>query len=108
MNEPVESSCVFPLHTDIDWDDRKKDITKYEDRLADAYLGKTLQSDMTFLVELDGTAIPAHTLIVCAASQVLEKLIFGSGSLKNTGRVVKVSNCPKKEFMILLRSLYTG
>lgn len=80
----------------------------FEDRFADAYMGKTLQSDMTFFLESDSTLIPAHTLIVAASSVVLERLIHGTGTIVNTDRVVKVPDCPAAEFQILLYYIYTG
>lgn len=42
-------------HTEIVWKDHKRDNSQFVDRLADAYLGQALQSDMTYLVELDGS-----------------------------------------------------
>lgn len=107
MVNPIICKC-FP-HSDIDWNNRPKNPTNvFEDRLADAYMGKSLQSDMAFYVESDKTTIPAHSLIVSAASEVLEKLIHGTGSIVNTDRVVSVPDCPLEEFLVLLRYLYTG
>lgn len=106
MVNPIICKC-FP-HSDIDWKNRPKDAVIFEDRLADAYMGKSLKSDMAFYVDSDGTTIPAHSLIVSAASEELEKLIYGTGSIVNTDRVVNVPDCPEEEFLLLLRYLYTG
>lgn len=74
--------------------------------LADAYMGKDLHSDVTFLLESDGTTIPAYSLIVSAVSEVLDKLIHGTGGIVNTEQVVNVPYCTRQEFLILLRYLY--
>lgn len=100
--------CNCYPNSGIDWNDRPKDPSRFEDRLADIYMGKSLKSDMSFYVESDDTTIPAHSFIVSAASEVLDKLIYGTGSIVNTDRVVKVPDCPKEEFLLLLRYLYTG
>lgn len=86
MVNPIICKC-FP-HSDIDWKNRPKDAIIFEDRLADAYIGKSLKSDMAFYVDSDGTTIP--------------------GSIVNTDRVVNVPDCPEEEFLLLLRYLYTG
>lgn len=93
---------------DIDWTNWTKETHRFENRLQDAYMGKALHADMSFYVESDRETIPAHSLIIAAASEVLERLIYGSGTLVNDDRLVTVPNCPLNEFNVLLRYLYTG
>lgn len=88
----------------IDWNNRGT----FANRFADAFMGKALRSDMSFYLESARVSITAHTLIVSAASEVLDRIIFGSGSIANFDRVVKVPNCPDMEFRVLLKYLYTG
>lgn len=90
----------------IDWKNRSNG--KFKNRFADAYLGKELGTDMTFFIESENISIPAHSLIIAAASEVLDKLICGTGDIVNEERVVSVPNCTSKEFNILLHYLYTG
>lgn len=97
------------LEDTIDWTDRMDDHHSFECRFADAYMGKTFQSDMTFYVEKCGTSIPAHSLIVSAASKILERFVLNTNDgLRDTKRVVKVTDCPLDEFQVLLRYIYTG
>lgn len=103
----LSSSCEAPAET-IDWSNNPNGTNHFDDRFADAYMGKTYLSDMSFFVELDQTSIPSHSFIVAPASKVLERCIFGTGSIANPDRVVKVRDCPLAEFHILLHYLYTG
>lgn len=101
----------FPdrLDTEIDWSNRKADTSHYAKRLATAYIGNAWLSDMSFLLESDNTSIPGHSMIVAAASPVLEKCIFQIGGVLNTdGCVVTIPNCPLREFEIFLQYIYTG
>lgn len=81
---------------------------RFVDRLADAYMGNTLRSDMSFFVEMENLFIPAHANIMAAASEVMERLIYGTGSIVNTDRIVTVPDCSEEQFRLLLRYLYTG
>lgn len=103
----IENHMVNNRET-IDWTDRLDGKHSFVDRFADAYMGKTIQSDMTFVLESSGTLIPAHSWIICAASPVLERLVHGTGSIVNTDRVVTVPDCSLAEFNVLLRYLYSG
>lgn len=103
---PVKFKCS--PSSDIDWKTRTSGARDFSDRLADAYMGKTLKSDMTFFVESDNISIPAHSLIIAAASAVLERCIFGVGSIVNSDRVVTIADCPLNDFKVLLRYLYNG
>lgn len=75
-------------------------------RLADTYMGKSLKSDMTFVLAADGTRIPGHTLIVSAASQVMDNIISDPDWCGGKEIVINI-DCPEKSFMQLLRSIYT-
>lgn len=95
----------------IDWTGHKSDkLNHIGKRLANAYMGNAWQSDMTFLLESDDNiSIPGHSLIVAAASPVLERCVFGTGSIVNAGDcVIKIPDCPLAEFEVFLRFIYTG
>lgn len=111
--DTIKRKCILSDAADedtmIDWTDRLDDNHSYDDRFADAYMGKTFQSDMIFFLESCGTSIPAHTLIVSAASAVLERFVRqGSGGTGKTDRIVQVPDCSLAEFTVLLRYIYTG
>lgn len=106
--EGSTAKCNCFKSSDIDWTNRTYDTRGFDNRLADAYLGKAVLSDMSFLVELDNISIPAHAIIIASASSVLERCIFGTGSIVNTERVVRIRDCPTDDFKVLLRYLYTG
>lgn len=94
--------------TQIDWTSHTDGTNEFCNRFADAFLGNTLYSDMSFFLEMDNTTIPAHALIVSAASPVLDRCINGSGNLVNNDRVIRVPDCPGAEFNVMLRYIYTG
>lgn len=105
---PSPSSSSPKIDGNIDWNGRNDGTMIFQDRLADAYMGKQLHSDMMFFVESENTYIPAHSLIVAAGSEVLERLVYGTGSIVNTDRVVQVPDCPVDAFKHILQYLYTG
>lgn len=100
----MENSTNIPPSYCDDLDDWKAPTSDDDrNRLAVVYMGKDLSSDMSFLLESDGTRIPAHTLIVSAASEVLQQMIdrCTDGEI-----VVQVPHCSREEFMLILRYLY--
>lgn len=78
----------------------------FNERFANEFMGKTLHSDMTFYVELDDALIPGHALIVSAASPMLDQ--FLSDHVDLASRIIKVANCPLKDFNVMLRYIYSG
>lgn len=90
----------------IDWKNRSNDNFEY--RLANAYMDKAFASDMSFFIESESITIPGHSFIIAPASEVLERLILGTGNIPNKERVITVLDCPLKEFKVLQRYLYTG
>lgn len=61
-------------------------------------------SDVTFVVE--GEVIKAHSQILCARSEVLDKILNGS-MRESVSREVKVEDCSASTFKAVLRFLYT-
>lgn len=58
---------------------------------------------MSIYVEKDGVSIPAHRLIVGAASAVLEAVVYGTGTLPGTDSLperptMTVKDCSAKHF----------
>lgn len=109
MSSKNNSPKLFPREeTNIDWSTHKTDTDHFNKRLGIAYMGNSWLSDMTFLLELENVSIPGHSNIVAAASPVLEKCIFGTGTIVNKDRVVRIPDCSQQEFEVLLRYIYTG
>lgn len=102
----------FALRSDtqIDWTNHTNGTNDFTNRLADAFMGNTLFSDMTFFLESDRISIPAHSLIVSAASPVLDRCLngTGTGTIINTDRIITVPDCALDEFKVMLRYIYTG
>lgn len=92
--------------TQIDWTNHTNGTNDFTNRLADAFMGNTLFSDMTFYLESEQISIPAHSLIVSAASPVLDRCL--NGTIWNADRIINILDCPLTDFMVMLRYIYTG
>lgn len=68
-------------------------------------VGNSLHSDFTFILE-DNVEIPAHTLIIGAASPVLDKIVYGTGTFSPEISAF-VDSISKESFMEMLRYMYT-
>lgn len=96
------------FESQIDWSNQQMSTCKFVERLAVAYLDNSLHSDMSFYVDWENISVPAHSLIVAAASPVLERCVYGTGDIVNKERIIHVRNCTLAEFYVLLRYIYTG
>lgn len=66
-----------------------------------------LRSDIKILIEKENVEYPAHKLIIGNGSHVLENMVYGSKATLPTS-VIVVPNYSSKEFLPVLKYLYTG
>lgn len=94
----------------VEWNDERNVRKPFSSRFANAYLANEHCADMRFYVRIDNVEVPAHSLIVAAASPALHCMCFGTGrETINGGSVITVpDNCSTKVLMIVLRYIYAG
>lgn len=66
-----------------------------------------LRSDIKILIEKENIEYPAHKLIIGNGSHVLENMVYGSEATLPAS-VIVVPNYSSKEFLSVLKYLYTG
>lgn len=107
--EICQKFVLFRFSYDTDMNDssiNSKNVrVSISDRL-DQLVGNKLHSDLEFLIEDDNFEIPAHKLIVAAASPVFDRMIYGTETFSPTD-VVKVDGISKDAFFQILRFIYT-
>mmetsp|Transcript_56682 Transcript_56682/g.184471 ORF Transcript_56682/g.184471 Transcript_56682/m.184471 type:complete len:238 (+) Transcript_56682:61-774(+) len=59
------------------------------------------------LVGAEGEEVPAHSLVLCAASEVFKKML-GGGMLEETTKRVEVKDYTAQQLRFFLRLVYTG
>lgn len=70
------------------------------------FVANARYADMYFYVERDDVDVPAHRVVVCSASQVLDKCLTGSGALTSSNRIT-ISDISLPAFHEVLRFIYT-
>lgn len=84
-------------------------ITDTSQRLLHAFLANEWLSDISFYVSKDHLTVPAHSLIVAAASAKLEQACFQRKGTRNRNSTIVVPDfCSANTFHIVLRYLYMG
>lgn len=94
----------------IDWSSPSNARFDFVQRLANAFLANEWRSDMSFYVPRDDRSFPGHSLIVGAASPMLERCCFkSSDGVLNADTIITLPDyCSAETMQIVLRYLYTG
>lgn len=95
--------------TFIDWTTPSNARFDFSGRFTSAFLGNEWRSDVSFYIPLDDRTIPAHSLIVGAASPVLERCCFAPDGILNADSPITLPDyCSAETFEIVLRYIYSG
>lgn len=97
----------------IDWTCPKNARFNFGLRLANAFLANEWLADVFFYLPKEDRTIPAHSLILAAASPVLERFCFKNDGSSVTGGsnspiFTMPNDLPVDTFEIVLRFIYTG
>lgn len=89
----------FTIRVDksLEWGDDPYQRSAPNKRYAD-YLGNEFHADMWFHVLRDNVRIPAHRLIIAAASRVLCTIAYGTGAIAGSIGDVPVEDCSADDF----------
>lgn len=90
--------------TSINWTRRD-----FSNRLANAFAANEWKSDMTFFVPAENQSIPAHSLLVAAASPMLERCCVDYDGSVTVGAIITIpDHCSATNCRIVLRYIYSG